>query len=283
VGGRLRLTEQGEAITNRYTSRDLAGRHLEQLLHAVLLSSGKRPIKSPSRGGAWEEAMNALSPLAEKAYRELVHGQPSLMSYFQAATPVREIGRLNLGSRPAFRGRTPGFSSLRAIPWVFAWTQSRVTVPGWYGFGSALFEWAGEDAARWETLATMYRDWPFFRTVADNSQVSLRKADMLIAEVYSGLAGDALRTAVFPRLRAEHERATAALCRLTGQQDLLDHQPWLQRSIRMRNPYIDPMNYAQVALLRRLRAQSEAQEADALREAVLLSVNGIAAGLRNTG
>ncbi len=188
VGGRLRLTEQGEAITNRYTSRDLAGRHLEQLLHAVLLSSGKRPIKSPSRGGAWEEAMNALSPLAEKAYRDLVHGQPSLMSYFQAATPVREIGRLNLGSRPAFRGRAPSFSSLRAIPWVFAWTQSRVAMPGWYGFGSALFEWGGEDAARWETLATMYREWPFFRTVADNSQVSLRKADMLIAEVYSGLA-----------------------------------------------------------------------------------------------
>ena len=283
VGGRLRLTEQGEAITNRYTSRDLAARHLEQLLHAVLLSSGKRPIKSPSRGGAWEEAMKALSPLAEKAYRDLVHGQPSLMSYFQAATPVREIGRLNLGSRPAFRGRAPSFASLRAIPWVFAWTQSRVTVPGWYGFGSALFEWAGEDAARWETLATMYREWPFFRTVADNSQVSLRKADMLIAEVYSSLAGDALRAEVFPRLRAEHERATAALCRLTGQQDLLDHQPWLQRSIRVRNPYIDPMNYAQVALLRRLRAQSEGQETDALRDAVLLSVNGIAAGLRNTG
>ncbi len=283
VGGRLRLTEQGEAITNRYTSRDLAGRHLEQLLHAVLLASGKRPIKSPSRGGAWEAAMNALSPLAEKAYRDLVQGQPALMPYFRAATPVEEIGRLNLGSRPAFRGGVPSFANLRAIPWVFAWTQSRVAVPGWYGFGSALLTWAGEDSARWDTLATMYREWPFFRTVVDNSQVSLRKADMLIAEVYSGLADPETRAAVFPALRSEHERTAAGLCRLTGQRDLLDLQPWLKRSIRVRNPYIDPMNYAQAALLRRLRALPEGPEAEALRGAVLLSVNGIAAGLRNTG
>jgi phosphoenolpyruvate carboxylase len=283
VGGRLRLTEQGEAITNRYTSRDLAGRHLEQLVHAVLLSSGKRPIKSPSRGGAWEAAMNTLSPLAERAYRELVAGEPSVMRYFRDATPIGEIGRLNLGSRPSFRGGAPSFAALRAIPWVFAWTQSRVTVPGWYGFGSAILEWAAEDDTRWETLATMYREWPFFRTVADNSQVSLRTADMLIAEVYSGLADGETRRAVFSRLRAEHERTARALCRITGQGDLLDHQPWLQRSIRVRNPYIDPMNYAQVALLRRLRAEPEGPEADALREVVLLSVNGIAAGLRNTG
>ncbi|HSB60136.1 MAG TPA: phosphoenolpyruvate carboxylase, partial [Vicinamibacteria bacterium] len=283
VGGRLRLTEQGEAITNRYASRDLAGRHLEQLLHAVLLASGKRPIKSPSRGGAWEEAMNALSPLAEKAYRDLVEERPELMPYFRAATPAEEIGRLNLGSRPAFRGAMPSFANLRAIPWVFAWTQSRVTVPGWYGFGSALLAWAREDAARWETLATMYREWPFFSTLVDNSQVSLRKADMLIADVYSGLADPRARAAVFPLLRGEHERTQDALCRLTGQRDLLEQQPWLQRSIRVRNPYIDPMNYAQVALLRRLRAKPEGPEAGALREAVLLSVNGIAAGLRNTG
>jgi len=282
VGGRLRLTEQGEAITNRYASPDLAGRHLEQLVHAVLLSSGKRPVRSPSRGGTWEEAMRGLSPLAEEAYRGLVHGPADLMAYFRAATPVDEIGRLNLGSRPAFRG-APGFATLRAIPWVFAWTQSRVTVPGWYGLGSALHAWAGEDSGRWDTLSAMYREWPFFQTVVDNCQVSLRKADMLIGEVYSGLAPPDLRSAVFPLLRDEHERTTAALCRLTGQGDLLDLSPWLQRSIRVRNPYIDPMNYAQVALLRRLRAGAAGEDEDALREAVLLSVNGIAAGLRNTG
>lgn len=173
--------------------------------------------------------------------------------------------------------------SLRAIPWVFAWTQSRVTLPGWYGFGEALARVAGDDEARWETLAQMYREWPFFRTLVDNCQVSLRKGDLRIAEVYSFLAPDAVRQRVFPLIQAEQERTVKALCRLTGQRDLLDLSPWLQRSIRVRNPYIDPMNYVQVALLRRLRANPQAQDAEALRDAVLLSVNGIAAGLRNTG
>lgn len=173
--------------------------------------------------------------------------------------------------------------SLRAIPWVFAWTQSRVTLPGWYGFGEALVRVAGEDDARWEVLGQMYREWPFFRTLVDNCQVSLRKGDLRIAEVYSFLAPEAVRHRVFPLIQAEHERTVKALCRLTGQRDLLDLFPWLQRSIRVRNPYIDPMNYVQVALLRRLRVNPEAQDAEALRDAVLLSVNGIAAGLRNTG
>jgi phosphoenolpyruvate carboxylase len=281
VGGRLRLTEQGEAITARYANRHLAQRHLEQLLHAVLWSTGKQPIKSPSRGGSWHQAMDALAPASERAYRDFV-GAPETMPYFVQTTPVEEIGRLNIGSRPATRGSEVSLASLRAIPWVFAWTQSRVTLPGWYGLGTAIAEWAGEDEARWETLRAMYREWPFFQTMIDNSQVSLRKGDMLIAEVYSALADEATRR-TFPKIRDEYERSAISLCRLTGQRDLLEQQPWLQRSIRVRNPYIDPMNYVQVALLRRLRAAPQGPEADALREAVLLSVNGIAAGLRNTG
>ncbi len=282
VGGRLRFTEQGEAITARYANKTLARRHLEQLLHAVLWTTGKRPVSSPSRGGAWEAAMSAIAPLSEAAYRALVENEDGL-AYFRSATPVEEIGRLNIGSRPAYRGGSPTLQSLRAIPWVFAWTQSRVTLPGWFGFGEALAGWAGADDERWTTLGHMYREWPFFRTLVDNCQVSLRKGDLRIAEVYATLAEEPLRTRVFSLIQAEYQRTAAALCRLTGQRDLLDLFPWLQRSIRVRNPYIDPMNYVQVALLRRLRAKPDAADAEALRDAVLLSVNGIAAGLRNTG
>jgi phosphoenolpyruvate carboxylase len=282
VGGRLRLTEQGEAVTTRYANPRLAQRHLEQLAHAVLLTSGKRPGPSPSRGGSWEEAMSALSPEARRSYLDLVE-TPDLVEYFHQATPLEELGRLNIGSRPARRKAGKGLDGLRAIPWVFAWTQSRVTLPGWFGLGSAMEDWAGDDTARWETLAAMYRDWAFFGNLVDNSQVSLRKADMLIAEVYAGLADPGTREAVFPVLFREHERTVRVLLRLTGQKELLDAAPWLQRSIQVRNPYIDPMNYVQVALLRRLRAQPGAADEDALRDAVLLSVNGVAAGLRNTG
>jgi phosphoenolpyruvate carboxylase len=283
VGGRLRLTEQGESITNRYTNPPLARRHLEQLVHAVLVASGKPPVASPSRGGAWEQAMAELSPLAESSYRRLVHETPQLVGYLQSATPLEEIGRLNIGSRPTRRSTSAGLADLRAIPWVFAWTQSRVVLPGWYGLGSALEEWAGREPERWTRLGTMYREWAFFKTLVDNAQLALRGADMLIARVYATLAADADREAVFPRLREEYRRTEAALCRLTGQRDLLDEAPWLQRSIRVRNPYIDPMNYVQVALLRRLRAVAPSADAEELGDAVRLSVNGIAAGLRNTG
>jgi phosphoenolpyruvate carboxylase len=283
VGGRLRLTEQGESITNRYTNPPLARRHLEQLVHAVLVASAKRATPTPSRGGAWERALVELSPVAERAYRGLVHETPALASYLQAATPLEEIGRLNLGSRPTRRSASEGLADLRAIPWVFAWTQSRVTLPGWYGLGSALEGWAGGDEERWSRLRVMYREWPFWKTLVDNAQLALRGADMLIARVYATLAAPADREAVFPRLAAEYRRTEAALCRLTGQRDLLDEAPWLQRSIRVRNPYIDPMNYVQVALLRRLRAEGTGAGAEDLGDAVRLSVNGIAAGLRNTG
>jgi phosphoenolpyruvate carboxylase len=283
VGGRLRLTEQGESITNRYTNAPLARRHLEQLVHAVLVASAKGQTASPSRGGEWEQAMGELSPIAERSYRGLVHETKALVGYLQAATPLEEIGRLNIGSRPTRRANSEGLADLRAIPWVFAWTQSRVTLPGWFGLGAALEEWAGKDDGRWARLRTMYREWAFFKTLVDNAQLALRGADMLIARVYATLADPRDREAVFPRLREEFERTEKALCRLTGQRDLLDEAPWLQRSIRVRNPYIDPMNYVQVALLRRLRAGAAHASAEELGDAVRLSVNGIAAGLRNTG
>jgi phosphoenolpyruvate carboxylase len=282
VGGRLRLTEQGESVTNRYSDPALARRHLEQLVHAVIVA-GERAVAAPARGGSWERTLTKLSPLAERAYRELVHDTPELPRYFRAATPLDEIERLNIGSRPARRGPASGIDELRAIPWVFAWTQSRVTLPGWYGLGSALATWAGGDEGSWAQLGTMYRGWPFFKTLVDNAQLALRTADEVIAGVYASLAAPADREAVFPRIAEEYRRTESAIRRLTGQEDLLDEAPWLRRSIRVRNPYIDPMNYVQVALLRRLRENPGEAEAEEMREAVRLTVNGIAAGLRATG
>ncbi len=282
VRGRIRITEQGESITNRYGVAELAHRHLEQVIHAVLLTSGKRPAHPEAQGGAWEAALGALSGEAEGAYRAFVHGSTTLLSYFQAATPINDIGRLNIGSRPARRRATESINDLRAIPWVFAWTQSRTELPGWYGLGAACTAWARADEERWALLATMYREWPFFRTMIDNAQVSMGKADMCIAGVYAGLADCDTCAAVFPGIEAEFVRTEAAILRLTGQRALLDQAPWLQRAIRLRNPYIDPMNYIQVALLRRLRAAS-GNEAEALHLVMLLSVNGIAGGLRSTG
>ncbi len=282
VRGKLKLTEQGETVTARYAVPALAERHLEQLLHAVIVASAKRPRASPSRGGPWELALAELSTRSWEVYRALV-GDPLTLRYFREATPIDAIGQLNIGSRPARRSGGEGIEDLRAIPWVFAWTQSRVTLPGWYGVGTAISGWAAEDTSRWELLQEMYRVWLFFRTVVDNAQMSMRKADMRIAEWYASLAAPEVRDAVFPRLRGEFERTESALLRLTGQRDLLDHEPWLQRSIKIRNPYIDPMNAVQVALLRRLREAADPAEAEGLRLAVLVSVNGLAAGLRNTG
>lgn len=319
--GRIRLTEQGETITNRYANRELAQRHLEQIIHAVLIRSvasgiqaqrgsatpGRRSARSlplgqtgsehqdrdlPSltpeeatsspRNGRWAATMDALSAAARSAYRTFVHDSPALLRYFQDATPIDAIGRLNIGSRPARRRATTRIDDLRAIPWVFAWAQSRAGLPGWFGLGTALTTWAGEDEGRWAGLAEMYREWPFFKALIDNAQLSLRQADLPIAELYAGLADEETREAVFPVLQAEYRRAEAAILRVTGKEDLLADEPWLRRSIQLRNPYIDPMNYLQVTLLRRWR-EASGVEAEALGEAVLLSVNGVAAGLRNTG
>ena len=282
VRGRIKLTEQGEIVTNRYGFSDIAHRHLEQVVHAVLLTSGKRPWHAQARGGEWQQALDVLSRSAEQAYRAFVHDSPAMMDYFNAATPINDISRLNIGSRPARRQATNNIDDLRAIPWVFAWTQCRAELPGWYAVGTALAAWAGEDEARWALLQTMYEEWPFFRNMIDNTQESMKKADMPIASVYGSLADCETCSKVFPLLEHEFDRTEAAILRLTGQCALLDQSPEMQRTIRLRNPYIDPMNFIQVALLRRLRAASD-DEVEAMHDVVMLSVNGIAAGLRSTG
>jgi phosphoenolpyruvate carboxylase len=287
VHGRIRLTEQGETITNRYANPELARRHLEQLLHAVLLQSsvpeqGRQAGDTGDEAERWDRTMGQLSDHARAAYRGFVHDSSQTVQYFYQATPIDAISRLNIGSRPAKRKAGGSISDLRAIPWVFAWAQSRAGLPGWYGLGSGLEGYVSGNAGRLEQLREMYERSPFFHTLIDNAQLSMRQADMGIAEVYSSLAEDDVRAAVFPAILEEYRRTEACILKLTGQTDLLDNESWLKRSIQLRNPYIDPMNDLQVALLRRWR-EAQGAEADAIREAVLLSVNGVAAGLRNTG
>ena len=280
VGSRLRLTEQGEVIADRYGLPVLAQRHLEQLVNAMLRAGFAHPTPPEP---AWESAIERLAALARDHYRALVYGDPGFLRYFRAATPIAEIGRLNLGSRPASRKASDSIEDLRAIPWVFSWMQSRHTLPGWYGLGHALEVYAAEPGAL-PRLQKMYEAWPFFRTMIDSAQMILGKADLHIAARYAELVPDReVAASVFGRIEAEHERATRMLCQVARAQEILDYAPVLQRSIALRNPYVDPMSYIQVELLERLRAAPAGPDHEALEDAIMLSISGIAAGLKNTG
>jgi len=282
VRGRIKITEQGEVVSSRYANRSLARRHLEQLVSAVLLTSGRRPHFPQEE--TWAACMDELSELAFASYRRLVQ-RPELIKYFHEATPIDHISALNIGSRPARRKATQDISDLRAIPWVFAWTQSRVNLPSWYGVGSALAQWyaAGERDARLTQLQEMYRTWPFFRTILDNVQMGLAKADIAIAALYAQLTDAATRTLIYDDLAAEFDLTVRAVLEIAQTPELLEKEQVLRRSIKVRNPYVDPLNYIQVALLQRLTETQDGATAQQLRAAVLLSVNGIAAGLQNTG
>ena len=291
VNGRIRITEQGEVIEERYGNESVARRHLEQVVHAVLMASapthyGARISLKP----AWRTAMDELAAISYRAYRKLIYETPELLDYWQQATPIHEISQMRIGSRPSRRtssARPTGaaFTSLRAIPWGFSWMQSRHVLPGWYGVGAALSQF-GSTPENLQLLQEMYRDWNFFKVVIDNAQVSLAKADMGIARLYAELVeGEKVREKIF----GEIERAFAETCqwilRVTEQRQLLDNDPVLQRSVRRRNPYVDPLNYIQVSLLRRLRflPEQDSPTAQQILQAIFLTVNGIASGLKNTG
>ena len=222
-----------------------------------------------------------LISMAVTVYYALSAGFLVVVEYWRAATPIEEIGRLRLGSRPTARGRgTLTRQDVRAIPWVFSWMQSRCNLPGWYGLGAAL---AQGDPGR---LREMYAGWPFFRALLDNAEMSLLKADMGIAVLYSDLVPDrALASRVFAAITSEHARTREAILAVTGHAELMDADPVIQRSVHLRNPYVDPLNYLQVEMLRRLRAlpDPEGPEAERCREVIVLTINGNAAGLRNTG
>ena len=291
VGRRLKITEQGEVIAARYFDQEIAYRSLEQIVHAVLTASGTH--RAEERGGAgsdWAAVMDELSGTAFRAYRALVYDDPEFVRFFQEATPIGELAQLNIGSRPPKRTASDRIEDLRAIPWVFSWMQSRYTLPGWYGIGAALGGYAAQSATHLEQLREMYRQWPFFTTLLDNAQMSLAKADLPIAARYAALVTDQpMAQRIYQTIKGEYDACLRVIQDITGQDSLLDGQPVLQKSIRLRNPYVDPLSFLQVELLRRLRLLPEgdteelkSQRRD-LRAAVLLSVNGIAAGLKNTG
>jgi len=284
VNGRFRVTEQGEVIASRYGDPDLAHRHLEQIVSAVLLASAPGHAEHLSEEPlpeAWRNAVTRMSAGARAEYRHLVFETPGFMDFWRAATPLDEISRLRIGSRPAARkGGVLAVTNIRAIPWVFSWMQARFNLPGWYGLGTAL---AGTDLG---LLREMYQGWPFCRTLLDNAEMSLLKADLGIAALYAELVPDRAFAAIaFERLQAEYNRTCAAVLAVTGHAELMDADPLIQRAIHLRNPYVDPLNYIQVATLRKLRAlpDPEAAEAQALHEVLVMTINGIAAGLRNTG
>ncbi|HKE49448.1 MAG TPA: phosphoenolpyruvate carboxylase [Rhodanobacteraceae bacterium] len=277
VGGRLRVTEQGEVIHQKYGVRALALRTLEQTVGAVLLAT-LRPRPPEPRETRWRETMARLAADGAGAYRKLV-ADASFVDYFRNATPIDVIERMTLGSRPSRRGGAAGVGSLRAIPWVFAWTQCRSNLPGWYGVASAL----DAAAARGEedTLREMARDWAFFRTLIEDLEMVLAKSDLAIAEPFSRLAGP-LHDAFFPRLADEHARTVEWVLRLRGTDRLLADDARLEQSLRLRNPYADPMNLIQVDLLARWRANGSSDD-DPLLGALVSAVHGVAQALQNTG
>ncbi len=277
VRGRLRLTEQGEVINEKYGLRSIALRTLEQMTAAVLHASS-RPRPIDPREAGWHAMMDLLAGTSRTAYRALVYDDPLFYDYFRSATPIDVIEQMRIASRPPSRRAGTGVENLRAIPWVFAWMQSRHLLPGWYGLGRGLDAVVDRHGA--EATMEMVRDWPFLRALLDDAEMVLAKADMGIAAHYAALAGDS-GVDVFAGIRAEYDRTVHALLSLKGTNDILDDDPVLRRSIRLRNPYVDPMSLLQVDLLRRWRATGR-QDSD-LFQALLTSVNGIAHGLRNTG
>lgn len=284
LNGRLRFTEQGEMIADRYGRQAIAERHLEQIVNAVLRTSFA--VDSDHPLDQWERILNQLAECACRHYRALVYEDPAFLTYFEQATPIAEIGQLKLASRPPRRsepGSGPrGIDQLRAIPWVFSWMQSRHTLPGWFGLGSAVGEHLSEHPEDRETLSIMYRDWPFWRALIDNAQMILAKADLTIARLYADLVQDpTVAERIFDRIADEYERTADVIGIITCQERLLDNMPILQRSIQRRNPYVDPLSFIQLVLLQRLRGGVEPREE--LLTGVLESINGIASGLKNTG
>jgi phosphoenolpyruvate carboxylase len=279
--GAIRITEQGEVIAAKYSNAEVGRRNLETLaaatLEATLLDSHQ-----PDRRAEYLAAMDELSAHACREYRGLVYETPGFERYFRESTVVGEIAHLNIGSRPASRTGSARIEDLRAIPWVFSWSQCRLMLPGWYGFGTAVKNWvSGRPDDGMATLQAMYRDWPFFTTMLSNLDMVLAKSDIAIASRYAELVSDpALRAAIFTRLRAEWGESVRALLAITEQKTVLERNPLLARSIRNRFPYIDPLNHIQIELLRRHRAGATDER---VVQGIHLTINGIAAGLRNSG
>ena len=284
VRGQIRLTEQGEVIGSKYANPEIGRRNLETLVAATLEATLLQPTKSASK--AFLAAAAELSAHSMGAYRALVYETPGFTEYFFSATPLREIAELNIGSRPASRKPSQRIEDLRAIPWGFSWGQCRLTLPGWFGFGSAVTAFIRADTPeqsreRLALLQRMYRQWPFFRTLLSNMDMVMAKSDLALARRYAELVSNArLRKTIFAAIETEWHATAQALAQITGDKQRLANNAALQRSIRHRFPYIDPLHHLQVELIRRYRAGIADER---VQRGIHISINGIAAGLRNTG
>lgn len=289
VNGQIRLTEQGEVIASKYANPEIGRRNLETLVAATLEATLLAPARPAPR--LFLDAADELSTRSMAAYRALVYETPGFTDYFFAATPIREIAELNIGSRPASRKATQAIEDLRAIPWGFSWGQCRAALPGWYGFGSAVMGWLDaapstrERVERTKLLQRMHKEWPFLRTLLSNMDMVLAKGDLAVAARYVELVPDRRRARkIFDAIQAEWQRTEQALALVTGEKTRLAGNPALARSIAHRFPYLDPLNHLQVELMRRYREQSEEGEVhERVQRGIHLSINGVAAGLRNSG
>ncbi len=282
VAGRMKVTEQGEMLSAKFSVTEIAHRELELTTSAVLMTTLDGAIAGSPDIARHEAIVAEMAERSTKVYRDLVYGDPDFAAYFHAATPVREIQRLQLGSRPSKRRESTRIEDYRAIPWVFSWTQTRAVLPAWYGLGTAL-ELAREQHGA-EVLREMERDWPFFSALISNAEMACAKADLDIARRYAELYDDVpARERIWSAISTELERTVSELQRVRGEEHPLDREPVLQRTIARRNPFIDPLSFVQLELLRRLRAPGGDPDDPELVRTSLLTINGIAGGLRNTG
>ncbi|WP_100405836.1 phosphoenolpyruvate carboxylase [Bacillus solitudinis] len=285
LGDGVKITEQGEVLSSRYLLGDIAYRNLEQAASALLEASAKASLnteKGHFREPEWEDAMEEISTYSLKKYQSLVFEDKDFLTYFKQATPLGELGALNIGSRPMSRKGSQRFEDLRAIPWVFAWTQSRQMIPAWFAAGTGLETFATASEDNLKLLQDMYKKWPFFQSTINNLQMALLKADLTTAKEYIKLVEDkTIADRIFDNISSEYKQTKDILLLITGNQELLDHTPNIQESVYRRNPYVDPLNFLQVDLIQKMR-QSEEQSEELLTE-VLLTISGVAAGLVNTG
>ena len=305
IDGRFKMTEQGETVAANYSNPALAEHHLELVASAAIIASTPEHDDCVAEvDGRGKALMDELAARARDAYRSLVYDEPGFPEFFRAATPVMELSAMALGSRPARRGSVeparrlsqqawvveptpaaPGIESLRAIPWVFSWSQARIGLPAWYGLGSALWAYRRAHGPKsTDKLAALYRDWPFLSSAFDNAELILYRSEPQIAGLYAALAGSGSGERLWARIRAEYSLSIEELARVTGHQQLLEADPAARRSIRLRRPYIDPLSHIQVRCLARLRALPPSHpDRDRIATLVQLTVNGVAAGLQNTG
>ncbi len=287
--GRIKLTEQGEVVSQKYANSMVAKRNLEQLISAVVTANlvTNKEIKHNAKIKVWEERLKHLSSSSFTFYRNLVFGTPGFLDFYHEATPINVLKITKIGSRPSARGNLRSFEQLRAIPWVFSWVQSRYIISAWYGVGAALRQYIDDNPEDGlAQLQEMYRQWPLFNSMMHNVQASLAKTDLYIAQLYADIVEDeTLRAKIHTMISDEYERALNVVLEITEQQELLDYHKVLQESIKLRNPYVDPLNYIQVHFLKeqsKLSATSDTKRA-AIDEILLLTVNGIASGMKSTG